>query len=105
VLKNALQLPRLVWGRHPGFVFWQCSCLCGSAASFCPTLDEGDIMMHGFCKPGTSLTQTIASHDLAQKVILENFPDEVEQVISAKSARPKYPPTPWRPKLPTILFC
>jgi cobalt-zinc-cadmium resistance protein CzcA len=49
---------------------------------FLPTLDEGDIMMHGFCKPGTSLTQTIASHDLAQKVILENFPDEVEQVIS-----------------------
>ncbi len=47
-----------------------------------PTLDEGDIMMHGFLRPGTSLTQTLESHRLVQNVILENFPDEVEQVIS-----------------------
>lgn len=49
---------------------------------FIPTLDEGDIMMHGFLRPGTSLTQTLESHRLVQKVILEEFPDEVEQVIS-----------------------
>lgn len=49
---------------------------------FIPTLDEGDIMMHGFLKPGTSLAQTLESHRLAQKVILDNFPNEVEQVIS-----------------------
>lgn len=49
---------------------------------FIPTLDEGDIMMHGFLRPGTSLTQTLESHRLAQKIILDNFPDEVEQVIS-----------------------
>lgn len=49
---------------------------------FIPTLDEGDIMMHGFLRPGTSLTQTLESHRLAQNLILENFPDEVEQVIS-----------------------
>lgn len=49
---------------------------------FIPTLDEGDLMMHGFLKPGSSLTQTLESHRLAQKIILENFPDEVEQVIS-----------------------
>jgi cobalt-zinc-cadmium resistance protein CzcA len=49
---------------------------------FIPTLDEGDIMMHGFLRPGTSLSQTLESHRLVQKIILENFPDEVEQVIS-----------------------
>jgi cobalt-zinc-cadmium resistance protein CzcA len=49
---------------------------------FIPTLDEGDLMVHGFLRPGTSLTQTLESHRLLQKVILENFPDEVEQVIS-----------------------
>ena len=49
---------------------------------FIPTLDEGDIMMHGFLKPGASLTQTLESHRLVQKIILEHFPDEVEQVIS-----------------------
>lgn len=54
-------------------------------------------MMHGFCKPGTSLTQTIASHDLAQKVILENFPDEVEQVIS-KIGTAEIPTDPMAPE-------
>lgn len=49
---------------------------------FVPELDEGDILMHGFCKPGTSLSQTIESHYLAQRLILEQFPDEVDQVIS-----------------------
>ncbi len=49
---------------------------------FIPTLDEGDIMMHGFLRPGTSLTQTLESHRLVQKLILDRFPDEVEQVIS-----------------------
>lgn len=49
---------------------------------FIPTLDEGDMMMHGFLKPGASLQQTLESHSLAQRLILENFPDEVEQVIS-----------------------
>lgn len=49
---------------------------------FIPTLDEGDIMMHGFLRPGTSLSQTLESHRLVQKLILESFPDEVEQVIS-----------------------
>lgn len=49
---------------------------------FIPTLDEGDIMMHGFLRPGTSLTQTLESHRIAQKIILDNFPNEVEQVIS-----------------------
>ncbi len=64
---------------------------------FIPTLDEGDIMMHGFCKPGTSLTQTIESHHLAQKVILENFPDEVDQVIS-KIGSAEIPTDPMAPE-------
>lgn len=64
---------------------------------FIPTLDEGDIMMHGFCKPGTSLTQTIESHHLAQKVILEQFPDEVDQVIS-KIGSAEIPTDPMAPE-------
>ncbi|MBI1226461.1 MAG: CusA/CzcA family heavy metal efflux RND transporter [Bacteroidetes bacterium] len=64
---------------------------------FIPTLDEGDIMMHGFCKPGTSLTQTLESHRLAQKIIMENFPDEVEQVIS-KIGSAEIPTDPMAPE-------
>jgi cobalt-zinc-cadmium resistance protein CzcA len=49
---------------------------------FIPTLDEGDIMMHGFLRPGASLSQTLESHRLVQDIILKHFPDEVDQVIS-----------------------
>ena len=64
---------------------------------FIPTLDEGDILMHGFCRPGTSLTQTLESHRLAQKLILENFPDEVEEVIS-KIGSAEIPTDPMAPE-------
>ncbi len=64
---------------------------------FIPTLDEGDIMMHGFCRPGTSLTQTLESHRLAQKIILENFPDEVDRVIS-KIGSAEIPTDPMAPE-------
>jgi heavy metal efflux system protein len=49
---------------------------------FIPELDEGDLMIHGFCKPGTSLTQTMESHRLMQQVLVDEFPDEIDQVIS-----------------------
>jgi heavy metal efflux system protein len=64
---------------------------------FIPTLDEGDIMMHGFCKPGTSLSQTIESHSLVQKIIKEQFPDEVEQMIS-KIGTAEIPTDPMAPE-------
>ncbi len=64
---------------------------------FIPTLDEGDIMMHGFCKPGTSLTQTLESHRLVQQIIREKFPDEVEQVIS-KIGTAEIPTDPMAPE-------
>lgn len=64
---------------------------------FIPTLDEGDIMMHGFCQPGTSLTQTIENHRKVQQVILRNFPDEVDQVIS-KIGTAEIPTDPMAPE-------
>lgn len=97
VLKLALQAPRLVLGLTLGFFGLSLLVFMRLGGEFLPTLDEGDIMMHGFCKPGTSLTQTIASHDLAQKVILENFPDEVEQVIS-KIGTAEIPTDPMAPE-------
>lgn len=47
---------------------------------FIPQLDEGDLLMHGFCTPGTSLTQSVANMTLVEKIVRE-FP-QVEQVIS-----------------------
>ncbi len=73
--KTVLVAAVLVFGLSVA-IFWR------MGGEFIPTLDEGDILMHGFLRPGTSLTQTLESHRLAQKLILEHFPDEVEQVIS-----------------------
>ncbi len=73
--KTVLIAAALVFGLSIA-IFWR------MGGEFIPTLDEGDIMMHGFLRPGTSLTQTLESHRLVQKLILEHFPDEVDQVIS-----------------------
>ncbi|GAB4492449.1 MAG: CusA/CzcA family heavy metal efflux RND transporter [Saprospiraceae bacterium] len=97
VLRGALKAPRLVVGLTLGLFAFSLMVFMRLGGEFLPTLDEGDILMHGFCKPGTSLTQTIHSHDLAQKVILENFPDEVEQVIS-KIGSAEIPTDPMAPE-------
>ncbi len=51
-------------------------------AEFIPKLDEGDLAMQAFLKPGTSLSETIKSTTKIEKIILQNFPDEVESVQS-----------------------
>ncbi len=97
VLKAALKRPRIVVALTLGLFAFALAVFSRLGGEFLPTLDEGDILMHGFCKPGTSLTQTIYSHELAQKVILENFPDEVEQVIS-KIGTAEIPTDPMAPE-------
>lgn len=88
---QGLYAPALNWALHNKSVLLTLTglALAGSlwlfsrlGGEFIPTLDEGDIMMHGFLRPGSSLTQTLESHRLVQEAILAHFPDEVEQVIS-----------------------
>ncbi len=82
VLATALHWKKTVVALTLGVFLLSIALFLRMGGEFIPTLDEGDIMMHGFLKPGASLTQTLESHRLAQKVITESFPDEVEQVIS-----------------------
>ncbi|MCC6727458.1 MAG: efflux RND transporter permease subunit [Saprospiraceae bacterium] len=96
-LNFALQWRKLVLGITLAVFVLSIFLFSRMGGEFIPTLDEGDIMMHGFCKPGTSLTQTIESHRLAQKIIMENFPDEVEQVIS-KIGSAEIPTDPMAPE-------
>ncbi|MEX0883105.1 MAG: efflux RND transporter permease subunit, partial [Cyclobacteriaceae bacterium] len=49
---------------------------------FLPTLDEGDYVIQPVLKPGTSLSQTIEITTQIEAILLDKFPDEVEQVIS-----------------------
>ena len=48
---------------------------------FVPQLDEGDIAFHGILKPGSSLTETIATTTKIEQIVKSNFP-EVEKIVS-----------------------
>ena len=48
---------------------------------FIPQLDEGDIAFHTMLKPGSSLSETIQTTTLVEKMVLENFP-EVTHIYS-----------------------
>lgn len=50
-------------------------------AEFVPTLEEGDIAMQQSIKPGSSLNESIHTSTMAEKILLEHFP-EVEHVVS-----------------------
>ncbi len=47
-------------------------------AEFIPQLDEGDIAMHMFLKPGTSLSEVTKASTKIEKLLLTEFPDEIE---------------------------
>jgi len=59
-----------------GFVFSR------MGSEFIPQLDEGDIAMHAFLKPGTSLSEVEKASTKIEKAILKNFPNEIESVQS-----------------------
>jgi heavy metal efflux system protein len=49
---------------------------------FVPTLDEGDFVIQPVLKTGTSLTKTVELTTRMEQILLEKFPDEVEQIVS-----------------------
>ena len=51
-------------------------------AEFMPQLDEGDIAFQAFLKPGTALSEVEEASTKIQKIILDNFPDEIESIES-----------------------
>ncbi len=48
---------------------------------FIPQLDEGDLAFHAILKPGSSLSETIATTTKVEKIVKNNFP-EVIDIIS-----------------------
>ncbi|HHH53654.1 MAG TPA: efflux RND transporter permease subunit, partial [Bacteroidetes bacterium] len=51
-------------------------------AEFIPKLDEGDFAFQAFLKPGTSLSEVTKTSTRLEKIVMENFPDEVESIQS-----------------------
>jgi cobalt-zinc-cadmium resistance protein CzcA len=48
---------------------------------FVPTLDEGDFVIQPALKTGTSLSETIDMTTRMENILIDNFPDEVEQIV------------------------
>lgn len=51
-------------------------------AEFMPQLDEGDFAFQIFLKPGTSLTEVRDASTRIEKLVFENFPDEINSIQS-----------------------
>lgn len=51
-------------------------------AEFVPTLNEGDFVIQPVLKTGTSLSKTVEMTSTMESILIENFPDEVEQIVS-----------------------
>jgi len=49
---------------------------------FIPRLDEGDVAFHDILKPGSSLEEALKVTTMVEEILLEEFPDEVDQVLS-----------------------
>ncbi len=54
----------------------------GIGSEFVPRLSEGAIVVNVVRLPGTSLEESLARNTLMEKVLLENFPDEVKHCWS-----------------------
>ncbi len=50
-------------------------------AEFIPELDEGDLAFHAILKPGSSLSETIATTTRIEQMVMETFP-EVRKIVS-----------------------
>ena len=48
---------------------------------FVPTLDEGDFVIQPVLKTGTSLSKTVEMTTKMENILIEEFPDEVEQIV------------------------
>nr|WP_321406612.1 CusA/CzcA family heavy metal efflux RND transporter [uncultured Carboxylicivirga sp.] len=49
---------------------------------FVPTLDEGDFVIQPVLKTGTSLSKTVETTTRMEQILMKEFPDEVDQIVS-----------------------
>jgi cobalt-zinc-cadmium resistance protein CzcA len=49
---------------------------------FVPTLDEGDFVIQPVLKTGTSLTKTVEMTTQMENILIQKFPNEVDQIVS-----------------------
>lgn len=74
-LKWALRHKRTVIGTAMGFFALTLVAFSRMGGEFIPELDEGDIAMQTFLRPGSSLSETIKREEEVERLLLSNFPE------------------------------
>ncbi|MCK0156739.1 CusA/CzcA family heavy metal efflux RND transporter [Cellulophaga sp. F20128] len=81
LLTKSLQKGRLILGISVAFFLVAIFMFTRMGGEFIPQLDEGDIAFHAILKPGSSLTESIATTTKIEQIVKAKFP-EVLSVIS-----------------------
>lgn len=81
VLYFSIQFKKTVLGLSIAVLVFSFYLFSQMGGEFIPTLEEGDLAMQMSLKPGSSLDESIRTSTMAEKILLENFP-EVKHVVS-----------------------
>lgn len=81
ILNVSLKLPLSTVGVTLALFIFSAIVFSNLGAEFVPTLEEGDIAMQQSIKPGSSLNESIHTSTMAEKILLQQFP-EVKHVVS-----------------------
>lgn len=81
IVSNALKKGKVIVAIALGFFALAVIAFSQMGGEFIPQLDEGDIAFHAILKPGSSLSETIATTTKIEGIIKAQFP-EVKTVIS-----------------------
>lgn len=73
---------RLVLGSALGLFVLSAIVFSRMGGEFIPELDEGDIAMQTFLRPGSSLQETIQREEEVERLLLQSFPDEIKTVCA-----------------------
>jgi cobalt-zinc-cadmium resistance protein CzcA len=88
LLERALKRPRLVFGVAVAAFALSAGIASRLGSEFVPQLDEGDIAIQAIRLPSVSLEASLEMTGAIERTLLENFPEEVETVLS-KTGHPE----------------
>ena len=82
LLTYSLGRKRLVLGIAVGLFIVAGFIFSRMGGEFIPELDEGDIAMQTFLRPGSALQETIKREQEVERMLLQKFPDEIKTVCA-----------------------
>ncbi|MCA1758361.1 MAG: CusA/CzcA family heavy metal efflux RND transporter, partial [Bacteroidales bacterium] len=81
VIKWSCNHKRIVLGAAIGSLIFTGFLFTRIGGEFVPTLDEGDFVIQPVLKTGTSLSKTVEMTSQMENILIDGFPDEVEQIV------------------------